>query len=53
MATYQDNEFVRLMLEKAKKREPQERSQLSSDADLKAVEEITKSLKEKAVAKKR
>lgn len=53
MATAKDEEFVRYMLDRAKKKEPSERSQLSSDADMKTVEEITKNLKEKAVAKKR
>lgn len=53
MATANENEFVRLMLDKARKREPAERSQLSTDADMKTVEDITKELKEKAAVKKR
>lgn len=53
MVSYNDNEFVKFMLDKAKKREPQEKSQLSGDADLKTVEDITKNLTEKAAAKKR
>ena len=53
MPTAKDKEFVNYMLEKVKKKEPSERSQLSSDADMKTVEEITKNLKEKAISKKR
>ena len=53
MPTAKDQEFVRYMLDKVKKKEASERSQLSSDADMKTVEEITKNLKEKAVSKKR
>lgn len=53
MATGRDADFVNYMLERAKKKEPLEKSQLSIDADMKTVEEIAKTIKEKASAKKR
>ncbi len=53
MPTAKDQEFVRYMLDRSKKRENLEKSQLSGDADVKTIEEIAKNIKEKAISKKR
>jgi len=52
MPTAQDEEFVQYILGQAKKKD-KSKSQLSTDADMKEVEEIAKNLKEKAAVKKR
>lgn len=53
MATGRDSDFVNYMLEKSKKKEPLEKSQLSIDANMNDIEQITKDLKNKAAAVKK
>lgn len=53
MAAGRDADFVNYMLEKSKKKEPLERSQLSIDANMDDIEQIAKDLKNKVAAVKK
>ena len=53
MAVGKDSDFVNYMLEKSKKKEPLEKSQLSIDANMDDIEKIAKDLKNKVAAVKK